>query len=84
MGELALLFIRYYRALCALTGGDPRQIAHRMHTENRHTRLICPLLTVRFQEVAYVLHRLQEERGAFPNDESIFKLLYAGFEPGGQ
>ena len=36
-GELALLFIRCYRALYVLTGGDPRQMAHWMHTENRHT-----------------------------------------------
>lgn len=36
-GELALLFIRCYRALYALTGGDPEKMAHWMHTENHHT-----------------------------------------------
>ena len=36
-GELALLFIRCYRALYGLTGGDLDLMQHWMHTENRHT-----------------------------------------------
>lgn len=36
-GELALLFIRCYRALYVLVGGDAEQMRHWMHTENRHT-----------------------------------------------
>lgn len=36
-GELALLFIRGYRALFVLTGGDAQQMRHWMHTENLHT-----------------------------------------------
>jgi hypothetical protein len=36
-GELALLLIRVYRSLHVLVGGDPKAIAHWMHTENRHT-----------------------------------------------
>lgn len=36
-GELALLFIRCYRALYVLAGGDAGQMRHWMHTENLHT-----------------------------------------------
>ncbi len=35
-GELALLFVRAYRALYVLVGGDPRQMKHWMHTHNLH------------------------------------------------
>jgi hypothetical protein len=37
-GELALLFIRAYRALFALTGGDREAMRHWFQTENLHTR----------------------------------------------
>ena len=36
-GELALLFIRCYRGLYVLTGGDLKHMTHWMRTENRHT-----------------------------------------------
>jgi hypothetical protein len=36
-GELALLFVRCYRALYALTGGSIEQMRHWMKTENHHT-----------------------------------------------
>lgn len=36
-GELALLFIRCYRALFVLVGGDEDAMRHWMRTENRHT-----------------------------------------------
>ena len=36
-GELALLFIRCYRALFVLVGGEPEQMRHWMRTENLHT-----------------------------------------------
>jgi hypothetical protein len=36
-GELALLFIRCYRALYVLVGGNPEQMRHWMETENLHT-----------------------------------------------
>ncbi len=36
-GELALLFIRCYRALFVLVGGEEAAMRHWMHTENRHT-----------------------------------------------
>lgn len=35
-GELALLFIRLYRSVYALTGGDPDTMKHWMNTENRY------------------------------------------------
>ena len=36
-GELALLLIRTYRGLFALTGGRKEDLRHWMRTENRHT-----------------------------------------------
>lgn len=36
-GELALLLIRCYRSLYALTDGNQAQMRHWMHTRNRHT-----------------------------------------------
>lgn len=36
-GELALLLIRAYRSLYVLVGGNPQDMRHWMHTENRHT-----------------------------------------------
>ena len=35
-GELALLFIRLYRSVYALTGGDPQAMKHWINTENRY------------------------------------------------
>jgi hypothetical protein len=34
-GELALLLIRVYRSLFVLVGGEPGDLRHWMHTENR-------------------------------------------------
>ena len=36
-GELALLFIRAYRSLYVLVGGQDDDLKHWMHTANRHT-----------------------------------------------
>ncbi len=36
-GELALLFIRCYRSLFALVGGEAKDMQHWMQTENTHT-----------------------------------------------
>jgi hypothetical protein len=36
-GELALLFVRCYRALFVLVGGDPAQMRHWMRTPNHGT-----------------------------------------------
>jgi len=35
-GELALLFIRLYRSVYALTGGDPEAMKHWINTSNRY------------------------------------------------
>ena len=37
-GELGLMFIRCYRSLYALVGGDPEKICHWMHTYNKGTQ----------------------------------------------
>jgi len=37
-GELAKLFIRCYRSLYVLVGGDQEQMAHWMHTYNKQTQ----------------------------------------------
>jgi hypothetical protein len=62
-GELALLFIRCYRALYALMGGDPRQMAHWMHTENRHTGGIPAEQVKTVQGLITVLEYLDAIRG---------------------
>ena len=36
-GELALLFIRCYRSLFTLVGGDQNQMRHWLYTPNHHT-----------------------------------------------
>jgi hypothetical protein len=62
-GELALLFIRCYRALYVLTGGDPRQMAHWMHTENRHTGGVPAEQVKTVQGLITVLEYLDAIRG---------------------
>ena len=62
-GELALLFIRCYRALYVLTGGDSRQMAHWMHTENRHTGGIPAEQVKTVQGLITVLEYLDAIRG---------------------
>lgn len=62
-GELALLFIRCYRALYVLTGGDSRQMAHWMHTENRHTGGIPAEQVKTVQGLIAVLEYLDAIRG---------------------
>lgn len=36
-GELAKLFLRCYRSLYVLVGGNPEDMKHWIHTKNRHT-----------------------------------------------
>ena len=62
-GELALLFIRCYRALYALTGGKPEQMTHWMHTENRHTGGIPAQQVKTVQGLITVLEYLDAIRG---------------------
>lgn len=62
-GELALLFIRCYRALYVLVGGDSQQIKHWMETENIHTGGV-PIEQVKtVQGLVTVLEYLDAMRG---------------------
>lgn len=62
-GELALLFIRCYRALFVLMGGDIKQMAHWMHTENHHTRGVPAEQVKTVQGLITVLEYLDAIRG---------------------
>ena len=62
-GELALLFIRCYRALYALTGGNAKHMAHWMHTENRHTGGVPVEQVKTVQGLIAVLEYLDAIRG---------------------
>jgi len=62
-GELALLFIRCYRALYVLTGGDPKQMSHWMHTENHHTGGVPAEQVKTVQGLNTVLEYLDAIRG---------------------
>lgn len=62
-GELALLFIRCYRALYALTGGNAGQMTHWMHTENRHTGGVPAEQVRTVQGLVTVLEYLDAIRG---------------------
>lgn len=62
-GELALLFIRCYRALYALTGGNAEQMAHWMHTGNRHTGGVPAEQVKTVQGLITVLEYLDAIRG---------------------
>ncbi len=62
-GELALLFIRCYRALFVLVGGDAGQMRHWMHTENLHTGGIPAEQVKSVQGLVGVLEYLDAMRG---------------------
>jgi len=62
-GELALLFIRCYRALYARTGGDPKQMTHWMHTANHRTGGIPADQVKSVQGLISVLEYLDAIRG---------------------
>jgi hypothetical protein len=62
-GELALLFIRCYRALHVLTGGDPDQMAHWIRTKNRHTGGVPVEQMATVQGLIAVLEYLDAIRG---------------------
>jgi hypothetical protein len=62
-GELALLFIRCYRALFVLVGGDYRQMQHWMKTENLHTGGIPAEQAKSVQGLVAVLEYLDAMRG---------------------
>ena len=62
-GELALLFIRCYRALFVLTGGAPEQMAHWMRTYNHHTGGVPAEQVKTVQGLITVLEYLDAMRG---------------------
>lgn len=62
-GELALLFIRCYRALYVLVGGNPQQMRHWMQTENLHTGGIPADQVKSVQGLTTVLEYLDAMRG---------------------
>ena len=62
-GELALLFIRCYRALYVLVGGDAQQMRHWMQTENLHTGGIPAEQVKSVQGLITVLEYLDAMRG---------------------
>lgn len=62
-GELALLFIRCYRALYVLVGGNVQQMRHWMETENFHTGGIPAEQVKSVQGLTGVLEYLDAMRG---------------------
>lgn len=62
-GELALLFIRCYRSLYVLVGGQTAEMKHWMHTENRHTGAIPAEQIKSIQGLIHVTEYLDALRG---------------------
>lgn len=62
-GELALLFIRCYRALFVLVGGAQDQMRHWLHTENLHTGGVPAQQIRSVQGLVRVLEYLDGIRG---------------------
>lgn len=62
-GELALLFIRAYRALYALVGGDAVQLRHWMHTYNQHIGAVPARSVHSVQGLAEIVGYLDAIRG---------------------
>ena len=62
-GELALLFIRCYRALYVLVGGADEQMKHWMHTKNSHTGGVPAQQVKSVQGLVAVLEYLDAMRG---------------------
>lgn len=63
VGELALLFIRCYRALYVLVGGDAAQMRHWMRTENLHTGGVPAQQVKTVQGLVHVVEYLDAMRG---------------------
>ncbi|MBW0146126.1 MbcA/ParS/Xre antitoxin family protein [Marinobacter arenosus] len=62
-GELALLFIRLYRSVYALTGGEPDAMKHWINTENRYFEAIPRELVKSAEGLVRVNHYLDAMRG---------------------
>lgn len=61
-GELALLFIRCYRSLFALVGGQVKDMQHWMNTENLHTGGVPMAQVKTVTGLAYVVEYLDAIR----------------------
>jgi len=62
-GELALLFVRCYRSLHVLVGGDPADMRHWMRTGNHHTGGVPAEQVKTVQGLAEVAAYLDAMRG---------------------
>jgi len=62
-GELALLFIRCFRALYVLVGGDAEQMRHWMRTANLHTAGVPAEQVMSVQGLVAVVEYLDAMRG---------------------
>lgn len=62
-GELALLFIRLYRSVYALVGGDPAAMKHWLNTENRYFGEVPADMVRSAEGLVRVLHYLDAMRG---------------------
>lgn len=62
-GELALLFIRLYRSIYALTGGDPEAMQHWINTQNRYFKEMPRQLIKSTEGLVRVNYYLDAMRG---------------------
>jgi len=62
-GELALLFVRLYRSVYALTGGDTEAMAHWLNTPNRYFDDAPRALIQSTEGLVRVVHYLDAMRG---------------------
>lgn len=62
-GELAILFVRLFRSLDALVGGDARKARAWLHATNRHLSGVPAELVVTVQGLIHVVEYLDAMRG---------------------
>lgn len=62
-GELALLFVRVYRSIYALTGGDADAMAHWLNTSNDYFHAVPRNLIQSTEGLVRVVHYLDAMRG---------------------
>lgn len=62
-GELAALFIRIYRSVYVLVGGDEKAMKHWLHTENSYFDAVPRDLIKSAEGLVRVLHYLDAIRG---------------------
>ncbi len=62
-GELALLFLRMYRSLDALVGGDPGKGRLWLHADNEHVGGVPAALITTVQGLVHVVEYLDAMRG---------------------